>query len=165
MFGLGWRNSAAAISLDNKLCFGLSTYTNSLVADRLTHTLADFARPHSHPIGPPPRQNDPSLNASASCVLPSLTSLQSHIALGPSQQAEPTEEVKGTQVPLSRRSSTTKQHKAYSSTRQHCYVEETIVEATQKQHCAKLIKDKGQRKHTYPKAILQHAIASCKDNT
>ena len=50
--GLGWRNSAAAISFDNRPCIGQSTHTKSLVADKLTLTLADFARPHSRPLGP-----------------------------------------------------------------------------------------------------------------
>ena len=35
--------SATAISFDNRLCGGLSTYTKSLVAERPTLTLAEFA--------------------------------------------------------------------------------------------------------------------------
>ena len=35
--------SATAISFDNRLCGGQSTYTKSLVAERLTLTLAEFA--------------------------------------------------------------------------------------------------------------------------
>ena len=62
--------SATAISLDKKRCFSQSTSTKRLVANKSSLTLADFARPHSRPLGLPPRLY--SLRSSGYRPIPSL---------------------------------------------------------------------------------------------